>query len=700
MTYRSVIRNFANIGMPQAEKLREELSLSMPVEMLKICGKYYKNQLRRDPFVDELKMLDMLISVREQEGTSLALTEFFTNDAFVARTYADLLKKRKELWPEVSHPCTLGEAANVAGEYIRRAKGENKRPHLSPSIENVCDSITYPDATCVSTRNSAYRMRLLPQKQTEVLEADTLILMTAAGDDTQTVFRRKSAALLRNKELMKYVKGVSTVGCGGILRELLKITDGVLVQLSSLSPIGTSTPATALCEGFKGCRILRVAPQQSNIVTTLLTQGGVRALPFAFIKREPKFVFARDNRTTFVLDAHFLRSLNKYKSACAKLSDEAQLSPDTIAFGGIGGGNCAYLHQHAQKQLGEVIQINSNACVAASASPTVAPYKTALWSVLSTIASLCACGIPYTEQTLSLALEIPKDLTAPETVGNCMATLLGLYRAQTELGLFSNGRVPIRSNETLDTPCVSVWALAESHKAPKSVFSKSGNFVYALSPALDKNGLPDFVALRQMLTQIAKFANEEKISACRVLAGESITDGIRKMSHTLTCVLAENTIAFEGKLPLCILIESEQALPLSCIGKVRPCNCAPRETIAIPKHTDLIACDKPEIVIVSSLRDNNAMALAALLEARGAHVSFFALSKENEPAISRAILTTQTLILCSNMKLPETAQMQFALDTLKRAGGILLSLSKNSVPEGFISLKNGIDEEILQKICL
>ena len=97
MTYRSVVRNFANIGIEQAQKLREQLSLTMPAEMLQFCGKYYKNQLRRDPFVDELKMLDLLVSMREREGSSLAVTEFLTNDAFVARTYADLLKKRKQL---------------------------------------------------------------------------------------------------------------------------------------------------------------------------------------------------------------------------------------------------------------------------------------------------------------------------------------------------------------------------------------------------------------------------------------------------------------------------------------------------------------------------------------------------------------------------------------------------------------------------
>ncbi len=700
MTYHSIIRNFANIGLSQAEKLREQLTLSMPAEMLKFCGAYYKNQVKRDPFVDEIKMLDMLVSARENDGSFVALTEFLTNDAFVARTYSDLLKKRKQLYPNLSRPCTLREAANLATEYIRRARGETPKMRYMPSVENVRDGITYPDATCIAAPNSTLRLRLLPLARTELAEADTLILMSPAKDDSQSVFRRKSAVLLHDKELMQYVKGVSTIGQGGILRELLNITDGVLIQLSALSPIGTSVPVTTLGEGFEGCRILRVAPHHWNIVTTILAKGGIRALPFASIKKEPQFVFVRDSQSSFALDAHFLRTLNYYSGACAKLADESAISPDTISFGGIGGGKCAYLTPETATQIGEVVDIDSTACVSASAAPKGAHYKTALWSVLAPVASLCACGMPYSAQSLFIALEIPERLTDSATLGGCMSTILGLYRAQTELGLAATGGIPIRTAKDSCLPSVSVWATAQNIQKAASTFTKSGSFVYAVTPKLDKDGLPDFSALRQMLMQITQLAQEEKILSVRTLIGEAVTDGIRKMSLTHTCVLSNKSIAAEGKLPLCVLIESEEDLPLCLVGKVQPYRRLPQESFEIPERTDLIACERPDIVIVSTLTDSNAMALAAHLEERGAHVSLFAEPEKDAVALSRAILTTQTLILCQNAKLPETKQMEFALDSLRRAGGILLSLSKNVAPEGFIPLKNGIDEEILQKICL
>ena len=93
------------------------------------------------------------------------------------------------------------------------------------------------------------------------------------------------------------------------------------------------------------------------------------------------------------------------------------------------------------------------------------------------------------------------------------------------------------------------------------------------------------------------------------------------------------------------------------------------------------------------------MALAAYLEDHGAHVSLFTNPQEQSTALARAMMNTQTLILCPYIQLPQTKQIDFALETLRRAGAILLSFSQKALPEGFIYLKKGLDYEILEKIC-
>ena len=700
MTYHSVIRNFANIGMAQAEELRALLSLSMPAEMLKFCGNYYKTNLKRDPYVDELKMLDLLVTAREREGTSFAVTELLTNDAFVARTYADLLKKRKQLYPNLNRPMTFGEAANIAGEYIRRARGNTVCSTFLPSVENTRDSITYPDKTCVAAPKSAFRLRLLPFSAPSAEEGDKLVLVLPSAKDTPDDFRRNCASVLGDSHLMQYVKWISKVGNGGILKELLRITDGATVNLASLSLVGTSIPTDALCDGFVGSYILLISPHQWRTVCSLIQQNCLRACLFATIDKDSKFVFLRDKNSSFTIDSHFLHSLNRYTPVCAKLADEADLQPNSISFGGIGGGKCAYLAPDLADGIGEVVNTEVAACSAVCATPTNAYYKTALWSVLAPVTALCANGVAYSNQALSLALEFPAEMNAPEAVGSCTATLLGLYRAQAELALAAAGKVSIRADKDLKPPSISVWATAREAKKTPCTFTKSGNFVYAVSPVLDKDRLPDFAALRQLLDQITKLANEGKISSCRVLTCEAITDGIRKMSDTHTCLLSDVKVAADGNLPLCILIESGESLPFHRVGKVHPYRRLPQDTVEIPECTSRIMSYQPEIVIVSSMMDNDAMALAAYLEDEwGAHVSLFSNPADEAVNLSRAILTAQTLILCPNAILPKKEYVDFALDTLHRAGGVFLSLSKNYTPEGFISVKNGIDAKILCKIC-
>lgn len=698
MAYYSIIRNFANLGVLQYEDLRKRFSIEMPRKMLQFCGTYYKNVAKRDPALDEICMLDKLVSARTKSNASVAPVEFLTNDAFVARTYADLIKKRRALYPAANAPCTLGEAVNIATQCMRRTKGAAAVPVvLSP--ENVRDSVSYPDPVAISASGSSWRQRILPLKQAALTAGDALVLVAPLAEDSPAQFRRKSVALMQNKELMQYLKGVSVVGKDGILPQLLDMTDGALIHLSALSPVESSMPATVLCEGFVGCRILRINAYQWNQVVAILANGGVRALPFASIKQEPQFVFVRDKKTAFTIDTHFLRALTQGKTVSAKLADEAAASIDTIRFGGIGGGACAYLSPDMKAEIGEVVLSGETLASASHTSPARAPFKSTLWSVIAPVAALCTCGVSREEQTLSLALEFPTDISDPYIAGNCTATVLGLYRAQAELGLPCAGGVPIRSADSLTSAAVSTWAFAMGTQKVASSFQKNGSTVYAVAPSLDHNGMPDFAALRQMLDQITKYTKEGKVLSARVLTGEAITDGIRKMSTRYSCLLQDAAVAAEGKLPLCILIESEAYLPLHRIGVVRPYKRLPRETVLLPEKSDLIACEHPDVVLVAGIADSDAMALAALLEEHGARVTLITDTEGDAVALCRAIMTTQTLILCHGVTLPQTKQLDFALATLQSAGGRMLSLDKKAAPCGFVALKNGIDAEILQKIC-
>ena len=566
MTYCSVIRNFTKITAGEAESLRARLSLSMPTETLVSCGTYYKNHIKRDPSLDELQMLDMLFAARAKEAASLTLTELLTRDDFVAQTYADMIRKHAQNFPEATHPITFGEALNTANTYLCTSKKRKKtKKHAVPHIEYLGNDAASLDASCVDSPNFAYRMH--PVSFAKPCNTDTLILVLPESSDTPDAFRCKFADALHNSELMKSVKSIATIGNAGILEQVLKITSGAEIWLSAFSVGNDPIPVTALCNHFLGCHILRVAKNTQTDIALLLKSGGMRAVPFASVIKGEKIVFVRDENSKFAIDSHFLCALSGYKAVGAKLADESAELPLPTVCSVMKEGALPVMPKRAAMQIGDAKTIDSLTCVAASAAPQKAYYKTALWSVLAPVAALCACGVPYKRQTLSLALEVPKRLSNSETIGKCFSTILGLYRAQIELALASANPTSICTNRDLNAPSVSAWTMAEKAKQTPATFVKPNSFVYALPFALDEDGLPDFSAFLKSLKLINKCARKRKILSARVVLDESILDGVVKMHNSLIFIGEETDIDLDEKIPMAILIESKKRLPLQRIGK-------------------------------------------------------------------------------------------------------------------------------------
>jgi phosphoribosylformylglycinamidine (FGAM) synthase-like enzyme len=440
----------------------------------------------------------------------------------------------------------LAETLNVANEVLDSKK--KSRSSVFSFIEDTRNDIDASGNSSVVNQNSAYRLRMLPLSNSPASAGDICILLCPLEKDSQKKFREKVAALLQNNEIMQFVKDVAQVGDGGILKQLLTMTQGVHIHLPALSLDGNPIPATNLCSRFWGCYILRLSQKQWNLASAPLGRSGVRAIPFATTLQKNKVVFARNKQSSFAIDTRFLHSLNSYKEVCVKLGSES-IRPISV-------------------RLGEITELHSNSYVASSVTPANSYYRTAVWSVLASVLSLCACGVPYRKQKLTTAIEIPKNLSSND-IGKYLSAVLGLYRAQKELELTSKSNTFVQRNKDASAPMFHIWAVGKKIKTIPNQFSKKRSFVYVVTPPWDEIGLPDFAAFQKTANFVAKLARKGKIRSCRVFSCEKIADGIRQMSGDYTCVFSKNAMFEEDKLPLYILIESRKRLPWQRIGKVR-----------------------------------------------------------------------------------------------------------------------------------
>ncbi|MBQ9785140.1 MAG: hypothetical protein IJW29_06535 [Clostridia bacterium] len=696
MNYQDVIQGFRNYTPAHAEQLKDAWKLSMPTDLLLFCINHYRTQERRDPHVDELYMLDRLSSIQEGSIGALAPTDLFTNDDFVAETYADLIKKRREVNPYATYPCTLTEAARIANAYLYRVGKTVSASAFSAVPEVIDDSSTSPSASCITAGNAPFRLRLLPTSGEPMQVGDRLLLLSQARDESRVHFGKAIEELLGNAALKKHVKGVYTVRDSGILHELLELFGSVRVYLHAFSAWNETVPMTVLTHQHGASRILRVSQKDLPTVLSVLNECGMKATVFAEITGGGHFEFLRtENTAPITLNAQFMRLLFHYKALEARLSDEYACEAAPIDARVVCDLSCRYLEP--ARVCSDAHLVADTLCAAASAAPDGAFFKTALYTALAPVLTLAACGMEYTKQSFSVGLLLPAECRAPQSAGEVLSAILGIYRAQTELALFAEG-LAIHTDPNAEHPSVTAFATG-SGSPISAILSAGGHYVYCLSPAFRESGLPDFRTLRTMLDRLTALAQNGTVKSAHVLCNESITDGLRRMSGDVGCRLTDLRAASEGALPIGVLIETDKPLAYRELGMTEV------RTDAVETETDadipdsLIWSETPEVVILAKKTDGDARVLASVFAERGACVHLFFGNTDDCEPLSRALLGAQTLILC-DVPLPSDARVTFAFETMKKAGGLLIDLGACAPTDSArFSFPHGIPEAILNKIC-
>lgn len=669
----TVVHNFSLFTPAQLSHLKGALSLSMSDEMLAYCMKHYKAVEHRDPYTDELQALSVLSGELERLPDASCIYELSTSNEEIARTYADVIQKRKSNFSNVNNPPTLSEIAALATEELQRVGF----PRRTRSIRayDAPDAFFEDHVPSVTTASGAVRLRTAPTP----VAGDVLVLLAPTTRDGGI------------ERIPVTVKHSLRLGKNGLLSTLLTHFDGFSVNLTPFSDRCVTPPLTVLT-GSTYCNsyVLCVAPKDLKALLTYMREREIPGFSFATLTASDTVTFLRHPEKPFSLRVNFLRSLfRRVRHTVAIEEDGATLA--RIDRMPIAPSSCAYLSGRGLRKGQESVFMGNVCCTAASAPIASAAFRTALYSALSPVLSQAACGIPTREQSLSVTVTY-------SSASEALAALLGVYRAQTELALTAHEYRLMPASEAHHA-AVSVFSLSDAFPNT-SHLTHVGATVYCLTVATDDNGLPIFSDLRAQLARLSELNGEFLISAVRVLINESVTEGLDNMSATLSYVPEENCDALPQRLPLAFLIESPAALPLPAVGRTVAREEAPLEDLppVCPPKDSLIRSDRPEIVLLAKPDDKDAEALLSVLSSRGAHARLFLLSEDRTP-LARALLGSHALILCKDAYPAEDPHLGFAIETLLRAGGSILALYECD-DATVLSLPDGIPEEILETLLL
>lgn len=521
-SYGKVLK-FGYYSEQQMERTKNDLGLSMPMVFLTHCADFYRNHAKRDPYIEELKLLDRLASHMQKEPLSLALRELYTNDSCVAETYKDMMQKRNQLTPDASSPVTAKEAASLATNALLRAGKQAPRISVTPFTEfkNGEPRVSFLSLCKESPRKTDLFALLLPSEQER-------------NDDSGL------DRILCDHAFTQKIKSIRPISSGGILAALLRECDSFRVELDRLTPPDAPVSLSVLTEAYPNAYLIRIPREQEEAIFYDAKERGVRILTFASVEKGCEMTLRNQQKELFRLDTTFLRSLLAQRSFAAKLANEKD---GTLS---------------APKQATPIKFTNSICCAESTSHPQSAFFANALYTALLAVIDQSLAGCAYSDQRLSVCLRVPeKSNEASDSA--CVSILIGLYRLQAELGILAVDPLLVR-DEAIASPALSVFAFGRGTPLPTRL-QDVGNSVYLLSIPAQESGLPDFGELRKLLNQLCDLRkNGDLISACAV-CGESPEATLQKISFgEIGCHVGGEQLASLPASPILIALESRVPL--------------------------------------------------------------------------------------------------------------------------------------------
>ena len=696
-----IIRGFRSYTPQQLEQMGRDLGLSMSPQRIVYCASYYRNAAR-DPLIDEIKMLDRFITAQSMLVSSYAPVSMMTNDEFVAKTYADMMQKRKTLAPNASYPCTLSEAFGLTTAYLSYAGKSPNYPLFHTLLENKIYSHRGDKKVPLTATCARYGLRLTKTGTSAPSTGDLLLLLLPDAGKPHTQNGALQKTLLEDEQISKAIIHLTTVGEGGLLRTVLSLSDGLWIDLARLSRTGEQVPLGMLADGFVGYDLVRIAAKSFDAFNHAAKAYGISAMPFAQTTDGTSITISRGALGAFALDSSFIRALVPIKTADVALENESNYRPAKIHHTLLSKNSCKYL-AGKRKPIEQLCATEETVTAVAATEPESGYFRNAVECALVPVLNLAASGCAYTDIRLAVGLSLP--LTVKEGKANIdpqVSTLLGLYRLLAELG------IPL-STRRMDTdpqakePHLTVFGIGKG-KPIGSTFKGASNYVHCITTPTLPEGLPDFAVLRAMLTELVGLNRSGKLVSARVLARKSITEALAAMSVDGIGCRIEKIDVIDGEvLPIAILLETTERLDAYYIGKTveRRVKKATKPLQILPQKQYLLANATNEILIVSQTNDADADVLENILTKSGGSVTRATVGTTDLPTLCHAILSARTLILCTNAALPKSPEVGFAIETFSRAGGWILLPNgvKCGYPVPVITLEDGINDRIIDQIC-
>ncbi|MCL2069769.1 MAG: phosphoribosylformylglycinamidine synthase [Treponema sp.] len=400
------------------------------------------------------------------------------------------------------------------------------------------------------------------------------------------ITERKIQRLFRNPDCARLIKRCNDFGAGGVCVAIGELADGLLIDLDAVPKkyAGLSGTELAISESQERMAVV-ISPENLGRMTELCAAENVRVTPVALVTDTERMIMNFGGREIVNLKRPLLSSNGVKQTASALIKDELPYYMDSSSAeaahflkegdyaGALGaelkrlnvcsnkgmsemfdssiGAGTVFMPFGGVKQLTPILAMAAKLPVSgADMQPletdtaTVAawgfdpylmsqsPFTGAQYSVLLSVAKLCAAGAPFDGIYLTLQEYFKKLGSDPARWGQPVSAVLGALSAQLKLGLGAIGGKDSMSGSfmELDVPPTLISFAIAAAKASKLIGNVlyDGARVYRIVLPRSASGCPDFDFFVKLMKKLSASIADGKINFCTVVEAGGAAAAIAK----------------------------------------------------------------------------------------------------------------------------------------------------------------------------
>ncbi len=414
--------------------------LALPEPCLGVIADHFR-ALGRDPWPDELCLLDEAYRAAVADPAVSAPVELITDDEGVQAAYTDAMAKRRLLDPAADAPATLAELAALATRYLCAHRGCEMPPRRinAPIAARRLGGFTNATASVTLAE--------LPVFAGTAALDDRVVLLSPGEED----FAAATAQVFADAKVCALMHRALPVKAGRLLPALGRLLGeaGLGLALTALPEgVALTDRLTAVQDGL----LIACPAASGRTLPDALRAAGLRFTLLGQTTRKPLLTLAGAPERLCLPVAMLAPRpalYAEYRAGAAPTAADVPLRAALMA--GLAQAGEAYgcdplTASEVAAPPVTLVRAGHELLTALDCAPGSDPYAAVRDAALVLIARFVAAGIKPDAVTLALTATLPT--ATPYDCGRAIAALMGLHTAQVELGCLAEP-AELRSGEVL-----------------------------------------------------------------------------------------------------------------------------------------------------------------------------------------------------------------------------------------------------------